>query len=272
MEPLLMPWLLIRKRRAPNYLISNALPAKRQQTTFKPQFRLISFCSRDLAEPTRLIFAYAGIDYEDITIDNYKLFQPELSPTDFPMLDWNGKLIRENDAIARMLARMYGLAGDGYFEQAKVDTIIAIMKDLSNSIMGYFEGVLGFKIIDKETMFREVFQPSVNKHFATLEKYASQPSTSGFFFDSGVTYADFSVANMVELLNVMHPELMVQFPSILLLTQRVFALPNLQYYLSKRPVMTEITPATSKPIMDFVKECYPKNDKCLTYMFENIKY
>uniref|UniRef100_A0A914Y4E8 glutathione transferase n=1 Tax=Panagrolaimus superbus TaxID=310955 RepID=A0A914Y4E8_9BILA len=145
-----MPWILIRKRPAPNYLThTSAPPKKKQQTIQKPQFRLISFCSRDLAEPTRLIFAYAGIDYEDINIENYKFFQPDLRPTDFPMLDYNGKLIRENDAIARMLARMYGLAGEGYFEQAQVDTIIAIMKELSNSIMGYFEGVLGFKVIDK---------------------------------------------------------------------------------------------------------------------------
>lgn len=71
-----MPWLLIRKRRAPNYFSEAPVPSKRQQISQKPQFRLISFCSRDLAEPTRLIFAYAGVDYEDITIENYKLFQP----------------------------------------------------------------------------------------------------------------------------------------------------------------------------------------------------
>uniref|UniRef100_A0AC35FCL8 Glutathione S-transferase n=1 Tax=Panagrolaimus sp. PS1159 TaxID=55785 RepID=A0AC35FCL8_9BILA len=236
---------------------------KRQLILERPQFRLISFCTWDLAEPTRLILTYAGIDYEDINYENYKFYEPDVSPAEFPLLNYNGKILRENDAIARMLAKMYGLAGDGFFEQAQVDSIVAIVKDLNSATLPYFEDVLGFKVTDTEKLFKEIFKPAVSQHCKKLEKYALKLSNSGFLFDSGITYADFSVSYMIQAINSIHPELMSKFPNILLLSQRVFALPQLQFYLSTRP---EKQDALFEKIK---RELYPSDKKCLTEISDN---
>lgn len=84
-------------------------------------------------------------------------------------------------------------------------------------------------------MYAELFEPAVKKSFAIIEKYASDVGPNGFFFSSGVTFADFAVANMFELLSFIHPKLMSQFVFSKAIMQRVFLLPQLQQYLAGRP-------------------------------------
>lgn len=56
-----------------------------------------------------------------------------------PILEWNGKKLCGGDAIARMLAKMYGLAGQDVFEQAQADAILGVMRDFMNSVLNYIK-------------------------------------------------------------------------------------------------------------------------------------
>uniref|UniRef100_A0A914YHB8 glutathione transferase n=1 Tax=Panagrolaimus superbus TaxID=310955 RepID=A0A914YHB8_9BILA len=154
MEPMLLPWILNRKRHGTMETTTEMPLIKKSKLLppIKPQFRLISFCQRDLAEKCRLIFAYANVPYENVTIHDLKDILTVISdtgPLDFPMLDWNGKIIHDNDAIGRMLAKMYGLAGMGIFEQAQADAIIGIVRDLGHAVIGYIKGVYGLVDINQ---------------------------------------------------------------------------------------------------------------------------
>uniref|UniRef100_A0A914QWV2 glutathione transferase n=1 Tax=Panagrolaimus davidi TaxID=227884 RepID=A0A914QWV2_9BILA len=250
MEPMLLPWMLNKRKRNGKIEITEIPLAKKSKLQLlpkKPQFRLISFCQRDLAEKCRLIFAYANVPYEDVTVHDLKdsfTIISEAGPLDFPMLDWNGKIIHDNDAIGRMLAKMYGLAGMGLFEQAQVDGIIGIVRDLGHAVIGYVKGVYGLIDIDREKTYKETFEPGVKKYFGMLEKYASQGPQDGFFFSSGVTYADFAVANMIEVIDNLHPEILFKYKNVKAITQRVFAIPQLQKYLRSRLSMKEIMKRT----------------------------
>uniref|UniRef100_A0AC34F7W3 GST C-terminal domain-containing protein n=1 Tax=Panagrolaimus sp. ES5 TaxID=591445 RepID=A0AC34F7W3_9BILA len=113
--------------------------------------------------------------------------------------------------------------------------VVAIVKDLNTSTMPYFGGILGFEFIDKEKVFNENFKPAVLKYCTILEKHASKSTINGFLFDSGITYADIYVSHMIQALNSVHPELMSLFQNLLFLSQRVFALPQLQNYILTRP-------------------------------------
>uniref|UniRef100_A0AC34G332 Glutathione S-transferase n=1 Tax=Panagrolaimus sp. ES5 TaxID=591445 RepID=A0AC34G332_9BILA len=246
MEPMLIPWMLNRKRHASMELTEMPL-AKKPNLNTKPQFKLISFCQRDLAETCRFIFVYAKIPYESVTFFDLKAFlkvKEAAGSMDFPQLDWNGKMIHGNDAISRMLAKMYGLAGVGIFEQAQADTIVGIVQNLSHAIIEYTKGAFGVHAIDKEKVYKETFEPGVKKYFEMLEKYASQGPEDGLFFSSGVTYADFAVANIFQLVAVLHPELLIQYKNVKAIAQRVFSLPQLKTYLASRPSIKDLMEKT----------------------------
>ena len=76
-----------------------------------------------------------------------------------------------------------------------------------------------------------------------LEEYASVPTRDGFVLASGVSYADFAIANAVELVTFLHPELLTQFRNLTMITQKVRALPKLKTYLENRPTVGEVMTA-----------------------------
>ena len=71
MEPLLLPWMIAGKQLESGSTTSMTSGNSRYSLIQKgPQFRLISYSSRDFAEMTRLTFAYAGVEFEDCKIED----------------------------------------------------------------------------------------------------------------------------------------------------------------------------------------------------------
>ena len=68
MESLYLPFILNKKRHASQEVASIIAPKKLKTTRL--EFRLISICSRDDAETSRLILAYANIPFENYTVQN----------------------------------------------------------------------------------------------------------------------------------------------------------------------------------------------------------
>ena len=95
-----------------------------------PQYKLVYFDARGVAETARFIFAYANIPYEDVRVKHEEW--PELKPkTPFgqlPYLEVNGKPYAQSVAFTRLLAKKYKLAGTSDEEQAQVDAIVDYMK------------------------------------------------------------------------------------------------------------------------------------------------
>uniref|UniRef100_A0A914Y7G9 glutathione transferase n=1 Tax=Panagrolaimus superbus TaxID=310955 RepID=A0A914Y7G9_9BILA len=95
----------------------------------------------------------------------------------------------------------------------------------------------------KERIFHEIYKPAVKQYFTILEEFASKTTRNGFLLSSGISYADFGIANLYEIVNALNPELVLEFPSVKELAQRVFALPQLQYYLKNRPPLAHLKPS-----------------------------
>lgn len=150
------------------------------------------------------------------------------------MLEWNGKVIRESNSIARMLAKMNSLAGSTIFEQAQADALIDVLKEFTTAISEYLKYLLGLRPGDEEVFYNEIVVPAVNKYFPVLEKAASE-SFSGFLLNSGVTYVDFELANTIETICNFHPSLMSSYPNLMSVANHVHALPQLQSYFKNRP-------------------------------------
>ena len=88
-------------------------------------YKLTYFPIRGIAEPIRLIFAYAGVNYEDIRIP-FEEWPTKKSTTPFrtmPILEVDGEVLGQSNAIARLLAKRFNLAGGDDVEQAKVNAL-----------------------------------------------------------------------------------------------------------------------------------------------------
>lgn len=130
-----------------------------------PHYKLIYFNARGRAEHIRLIFAYSGIEYEDYRIPKerwpeYKKSESsdrieyrnnigaplicEISETPFgmlPILEIDGKVISQSNAISRFLAQKYGLTGKDEWEALQCDVLVDSLGDLKQGMRHLFMGV-----------------------------------------------------------------------------------------------------------------------------------
>ncbi|KAJ9598227.1 hypothetical protein L9F63_011048, partial [Diploptera punctata] len=104
-----------------------------------PSYKLIYFNARGKAEHIRFIFAYAGVDYEDERIPQEKW--PELKRKMpfgmLPVLEIDGKPVGQSNAIARHLAKQYGLAGKDDWESLQCDMLVDTLTDLKQGSLVY---------------------------------------------------------------------------------------------------------------------------------------
>ena len=72
-------------------------------------YKLIYFGPGGRGELTRLIFAEAGVQFEDVTVgDRFPALKPTLPSCQLPVLEVDGKVIAQSAAINRFLARRFG--------------------------------------------------------------------------------------------------------------------------------------------------------------------
>ncbi|KAI8521855.1 hypothetical protein Bbelb_016090 [Branchiostoma belcheri] len=99
-----------------------------------PAYKLTYFNGRGTAEIVRLVFAAAGIEYEDVRIEKPEEQWPELKPKtpmgQVPILEVDGTMLCQSNSIARYVAKVAGLAGKTPLDQARVDMIMDGMDDV----------------------------------------------------------------------------------------------------------------------------------------------
>lgn len=91
-----------------------------------PSYKLVYFDSRGRAEPTRWVFAYAGVNYEDYRIkkEDWATLKPNAPFGQLPYLEVDGKALPQSLTIARYAARQNGLGGKDDWEAAQADAIV----------------------------------------------------------------------------------------------------------------------------------------------------
>ena len=85
----------------------------------------------------RLIFAQAGVKYEDKRVDKEEWGQlkPSTPTGALPLLEVDGKQITGSVVINRFLAERFGLAGSNDVENAEIAGIIDVLGDFSIRMM-----------------------------------------------------------------------------------------------------------------------------------------
>merc|ERR1712001_144130 len=190
------------------------------KTSNSEELRLTYFPARGRAEISRLILAHAGIKFDDIRLtgEEFAKVKPILPYGSMPILEYKGEVICESMAIAKFLAELCNLAGNGIFE--------SVAKCLFAP-----EG-------EKAGLKKKLIEETLPQKFGQLEGRLCL-NGGQFFSGNALTYADIMIVVLQDNLrsNVIGAgDLIEKFPKMCNLYQRVTALPNIKAWRGSRPI------------------------------------
>jgi len=200
-------------------------------------YKLTYFNARGKAEPIRLLFAQAGVEYEDHRIEKeeWPAVKPNTPFGQIPVLEVDGVKLCQSNAIARYVAKKFHLAGKTELEQAQVDMLIDCFEDATKPVFGFMlesdeakKTVLKTKYIDEQL-------PGYLTSIENLLKH--NHGGDGFFVGTELTWADIAFAHFVGRASmVSKDDFLTKFPKLQALKNRVEDQPKIKEWIKKRPV------------------------------------
>jgi glutathione S-transferase len=193
------------------------------------KYVLTYFDSRGRAEPIRLVFALAGVAYEDRGVkgEDWPKLKPDTPFGQLPFLTADGRVIPQTMAIVRYLAREHGLDGRDAGERLAVDVASETALDARVAF-----GQIRFSPQWQDEAAKAKFiQESAPAHFARLEKVLGDGS---WFVGSAPTYADAVAFETLERYLFAWPDALSAFAKLGAFMKRFEALPGIQAYSKVR--------------------------------------
>ncbi|XP_045166747.1 probable glutathione S-transferase 7 [Mercenaria mercenaria] len=197
-----------------------------------PSYKFSYFDVRGRGELVRYVFYAAGRDFEDdrIQSENWPSFKPSTPFGQMPVLDVDGKKLAQSGAIARYVAREFGLAGKDNWEQGLVDQYMGLVEDMFTELVkGFFE-----KDEEKKKELQKNMVDVVFPKFLGLFEKALDQNGGKYFVGDALTLADLAVLNGFDTPLKQVPNLMDSFPKLKAHRERVMAIPKLSEYIKNR--------------------------------------
>ncbi|CAF1206639.1 unnamed protein product [Adineta steineri] len=200
-------------------------------------YKLHYFNVRGYAEVSRLIFAAAGQNFEDIRYERnseeWTKHKNEMPLGQVPVLEYDGMKLPQSKAIARFLANQFHLAGKDNFEQAKVDSIVDTLYDLVTAF-------IPVRMEQDETKQKELakkfFDEELPKHLKHLETLGKMYSNGGsFFVGNQLTWADLTFYNFTDLIFQSNSDCLNNYSWLQNNRAEVEKQPKIAEYLKNRP-------------------------------------
>jgi glutathione S-transferase len=187
------------------------------------------------AEAIRLLFAQAEIPYDDVRIEKEQW--PDLKPkTPFgqlPILEEDGKILSQSQAIATYLAKKFGLNGADDWEAAKIQELYGLFNDFEIHLNPWFAETDTDKkkaILDK--LVTEKIPPLLDLYQKFLEQNGGE-----FYVGKKLTQID--IFNMCVFGFIKHvltpPETFNKYPQLDQFYERIANLPNIKKWIETRP-------------------------------------
>ena len=187
-------------------------------------YKLIYFNVKARAEVTRLIFAQAGVQYEDkrVTWEEWKELKPNTPYGELPVLEVDGKQFAGSGPIARFVAERFNLAGSNDFENADIASIIVVLQALTQKLTEVrFEKDETRKADLKKALEEE----HIPKNLGALEKRAAgNNSASGW--GAKVTYAELHAYHILGYAKLFFLNVLDKYPVLAKMYTSVENLPN----------------------------------------------
>ncbi|XP_048589883.1 glutathione S-transferase 1 isoform X1 [Nematostella vectensis] len=199
-----------------------------------PSYKLHYFNARGRAEPARLAFAAAGIEYEDKRFEGREEWlrvKPELDPPfgQVPLLVIDDKIkLAQSMAILAYVAREGGLAPTNSLDIAMCDMIVGVEGDLNSKGMKWFMEKDEKK---KKELREELDTTHIPAFLEAMSKFLEKNGT-GFLVTDKLTYADILVFNVCDNAPA---EVLKKCPKMKGFHELIAAIPGIKAWLEKRP-------------------------------------
>jgi len=199
------------------------------------QYKLVYFNGRGRAEPSRLIFEYAGVKYTDHRIEGADW--PGLkSKTPFgqlPILDIdNGKVIlSQSKAIARYLGNEFNLVPKDHIQAAKGDMLVDGYDDVQKHFVPWFQEKDPAK---KKELWQKLETEQIAPFLKLYEKFLVDNGT-GYFVSNSVTWADLYIFETLHRTRDMSPHMFEGHAKLTEFINKIEKEPKIHAWLEKRP-------------------------------------
>ena len=200
--------------------------------TTATRYELLYFPVRGRAEPIRLLFAAAGVDFTDTRVTDWHARKATTPHGKLPVLierDAAGEFhLPESMAIFRHLARAFGLAGQGERAAARVDALCEALVDWRNA----FTPVAFAAFAKTDPAVIDKYWHDLPHTLAFLERLLGQ---GPFFVDGALSAADVLAFDTLDANLALRPGILDGSPGLQALVERVRAVPGIAAYLAARP-------------------------------------
>ncbi|CAH1247073.1 HPGDS [Branchiostoma lanceolatum] len=198
-----------------------------------PKYKLTYFNVRARGEPTRLIFAAGGVEYEDVRVqfEEWQPIKPTTPMGGLPILEVDGVTLSQSMSIARFVARETGLDGKTKLEKAQAD---AFVDELQEPLVEKLSIMLVFTSDEKEKeeKAKEVDQLIAEK----LGKCEKLSGSDGHLVGNSMLWCDlvfFTLAQTIE--EVYKPGTLQNYPKLAKVYATVKANPRIAKWIAERP-------------------------------------
>ncbi|XP_035670542.1 hematopoietic prostaglandin D synthase-like [Branchiostoma floridae] len=197
-----------------------------------PKYKLTYFDVRARGEPTRLLFAAAGVEYEDvrITFDQWPAHKDSTPMGVLPILEVDGITLSQSMSIARFIARETGLDGKTRLERAQADAFVDELEELIPKMAGVVVFAKDEK--DKEEKSKEL-DKLIAERLGKCEKLSG---SDGHLVGNSLLWCDlvlFNIAHNIE--EVYKAGTMQDYPKLTKVCDTVKANPRIAKWMAERP-------------------------------------
>jgi len=200
-------------------------------------YKLTYFNGRGLAETARQIFAYAGVEFEDVRFPHdeeraaFKAFKPKAPFGQVPVLEVDGKMLSQSNAINRFLGRQFGLAGANDFEAAQIDALADGLQDMRQKLYPWHMEKDPAK---KKELFEKLVEETLKPGLQRFEKFLTD-NGHGHFVGSKMSWFDIQFAETLSNYEEFLHDVLKEFPKLHEFTQKIRSHPNLKKWIDNRP-------------------------------------
>ncbi|KAK2151386.1 hypothetical protein LSH36_365g04041 [Paralvinella palmiformis] len=187
-----------------------------------PHYKLVYFDIRGRAETIRMLFAVAGVPYDDYRIksEDWLQLKPATPFGQVPILEVDGRRLAQSNAICRFLADKFGFMGRNPIEKAAIDGCCETITEIREHVMAAQTMKQPKEAKDKVTQgLMEVTLPQI---YEKLEKCLKKNKDGDkYFYGDEITLADIHFFACCETVLRLNPKSFHDFPKLAALYDRV---------------------------------------------------